>query len=487
MRQQVLKIRIKKSARTTLQKQLYDGIRTAIAEGRLQLGERLPSTRSLATQLNIARGTVDLAYTRLLEEGYVVSRGQLGTFVSSALCSEGMARAANSRRTPNPHARNTVVKALPFQFGLPALDLFPRKVWARLAARQARTFSQTNLYAPDPTGLAVLREAIATYLSVSRGVACSPDQVIVTAGYQAALNLVTKLVLVPGDRVWIEDPGYGFTREVLRALPVRAAAIPVDSEGLCIGYGRAHHYNATLAVVTPAHQFPLGHAMSLPRRQALLAWARECDAWILEDDYDCEFHYSGNRPPALKSIDEADRVFYAGSFSKTLFPGLRLGYVVVPQALGDATARMCRLLHRGSAPFEQAVVAAFMREGHFARHLRRMRVHYAARRAALAHALRHQFGSDVAFLLQAGGLHLLARFPNHGADTELAALALRQGLMPSALSAQSIEHDAGQGLLMSFTNIPEEHAALLVAKLHGALRPAHRTRRTGLGANSRPI
>lgn len=185
-----------------------------------------------------------------------------------------------------------------------------------------------------------------------------------------------------------------------------------------------------------------------------------------------EFHYSGHRPPALKSIDRADRVFYAGSFSKTLFPGLRLGYLVVPRAFEEAASRMCRLLHRGGAAFDQAVVAAFMQEGHFARHLRRMRGHYAARRLALAHALELRFGADVEFALPAGGLHLLARFPRHGPDAELAALALRQGLMPGALSAQSIEHDVGKGLLLSFTNIPEERAVATATKLRDALRPA---------------
>lgn len=467
-----MKIRIKKGSRTSLQHQLHGGIRAAIMEGRLRPGEQLPSTRSLAVQLNISRGTVDLAYARLLEEGYAVAKGPRGTFVSSQL-HPNPARATAAAKVP----RRGATAPLPFQLGLPALDLFPRKAWARLAARQARSFSETNLCTPDPTGISALREAVATYLSVSRGVACHPAHVVVTSGYQAALNLVARLVLAPGERVWLEDPGYGFTQEALRTLPVRIAPVPVDGEGLCVAYGRTHHRNASLAVVTPAHQFPLGYAMSLPRRQALLAWARECDAWILEDDYDCEFHYRGYRPPALKSIDSADRVFYAGSFSKTLFPGLRLGYLVVPAVFVEEATLACRLLHRGAAPLEQSVVAAFMHEGHFARHLRRMRTHYAARREALADALDKRFGPDVEFVLQAGGLHLLARFPRHGPDTDLVGLALRHGLMPSALSAQSMEHDAGQGLLMSFTNIPQECAGPTVAMLHRALGGARSARR----------
>jgi GntR family transcriptional regulator/MocR family aminotransferase len=224
-----------------------------------------------------------------------------------------------------------------------------------------------------------------------------------------------------------------------------------------------------LAVVTPAHQSPLGVSLSLPRRQALLAWAAEADSWILEDDYDCEFHYSGHKPPALKSIDGNDRVFYAGSFSKTLFPGLRLGYLVLPQRFVPKATGLCRVLYRGQASFEQAIVGAFMADGHFARHLRRMRMHYKARRQALADALAAQFGGDIQLSLPQGGLHILARFPRHGEDVALADRALQRGLRPTPLSAQSIKHDAGQGLLMSFTNIPEKAAPNIAAMLRKAL------------------
>lgn len=462
-------IKIDKGSSASIQQQLYDRLRIAIIDGAMKPGERLPSTRSLAAQLNIARGTVDLAYGRLADEGYVVAHGQRGTLVSSELRRNFSAARMKAKRIVPGRAQRFDASPLPFRFGLPALDLFPRKVWARLAAREASRFSPDRLYYPDPIGLPVLREAIATYLAVSRGIVCSPDQIVVTNGYQSALNFVADLILVPGDQVWLEDPGYGFTQRGLRALSMPIAPVPVDSHGLCIAYGRAHYPQARLAVVTPTHQFPLGIGMSLPRRQDLLAWAAECDSWILEDDYDCEFHYSGHRPPALKSLDAADRVFYAGSFSKTLFPGLRLGYLVMPTAFVDSAGRACQLLHRGAAVLEQSLVAAFMSEGHFARHLRRMRIHYRDRRQALADALDKRFAKDVQFSLQAGGLHILARFPRLGPDVELAKRALQHGLMPSPLSGQSIEHDAGQGLLMSFTNIPEHEAPRIVAALHRAI------------------
>jgi GntR family transcriptional regulator/MocR family aminotransferase len=429
--------------------------------------------RHAALQLGVARGTIDLTYARLTGEGYLVARGQRGTVVSSEL-----RRTISSAATAPPPGAPAPDRPppLPLRLGLPALDLFPRKVWVRLAAREARKLSTESLAYSYPTGLPILREAIVAYLAVARGIVCRPDQVVVTSGYQGALNLVARLLLKPNDRIWLEDPGYVFAQKAFASLAMRVVPIPVDGEGLCVAYARDSHESARLAVVTPTHQFPLGMPMSLPRRQALLAWAGACDAWVLEDDYDCEFHYSGHKPPALKSIDAMDRVFYAGSFSKTLFPSLRLGYLVLPGAFVDAAEPTCQMLHRGAAGFEQSVAAAFMTEGYFARHLRRMRAHYRARRKALVEEMERQFGNDVQISLQAGGLHILARFPNHGPDVELARQARRHGLTTIPLSGRSLQHSAGEGLLMSFTNIREDEAADVVASLRKAIK-SHDTRR----------
>lgn len=371
---------------------------------------------------------------------------------------------------------------MPFNAGLPALDLFPRTLWARaldarsgralwarLAARAARRLAGPGLAYPDPAGLPALRAAVAAYLAVSRGVACRPAQVVVTGGYQAALDLVARLLLRPGDPVWFEDPGYALARRALEAAGARLVPVPVDEEGMGVAEARARRPDARLAVVTPAHQSPLGVALSPPGRRALSAWAAQADAWILEDDYDSEFHYAGRKPPALKGLDGGDRVLFAGSFSKTLFPGLRLGYLVLPARLAEAATAACDLLHRGQPAFEQSVVAAFMAEGHFARHLRRMRACYAARRLALADALTDRFAGRVQLALRPGGLHLLARFPGRGCDTDLVRRAREQGFAPTALSAQSVEHDAGQGLLLGFTNIPEARADAAAARLEGAI------------------
>ena len=461
-------IEIDKGSTASIQQQLYDRIRAAIIEGRIQSGERVPSTRSLAAQLGIARGTIDIAYARLTSEGYLVARGQRGTIVSTelrphAISAETTARPISATDSASDGA------PLPLRMGLPALDLFPRKVWARLAARKARELPPASLSHSYPMGLPVLREAIVAYLAVARGIVCRPDQVVVTSGYQGALNLVASLLLAPNDQIWLEDPGYLFAQNAFEALGMRVVPIPVDGEGLRVDYARDNHPGARLAVVTPTHQFPIGMPLSPSRRQALLSWARDCDSWMLEDDYDCEFHYSGRKPPALKSIDAMDRVFYAGSFSKTLFPSLRLGYLVVPATFVRAAERACQMLHRGAAAFEQSVTAAFMSEGYFARHLRRMRAHYRSRRQALVEEMERQFGEDVQISLQAGGLHILACFPNHGPDVELADQARQHGLAPVPLSDRFLKRPASHGLLMSFTNIPEREAADVVASLRRAI------------------
>jgi len=447
-----------------LQDQVYQRIREAIADGRLAPGERLPSTRSLAAQLNVSRGTVDAAYGRLAGEGCILGRGAAGTVVAPDFRPAAPAAAAPAAPYTPPDDY-----LWPFRGGLPALDLFPRTLWASLAAKAARRLDVARFCYPDPRGLPELRSAIAAHLLVSRGIACDPAQVFVTAGYQAALQLVAGLVTQPGDEAWFEDPGYRFARRALEAAHLRLALVPVDAAGLDVGHARRHHPGARLAVVTPGHQSPLGVALSLPRRLALLDWAHATDAWVLEDDYDSEFHYVGRKPAALKSADRRDRVFYAGSFSKTLFPGLRLGCLVVPAAWVEAATAACELSCRGHGLQEQAALAAFMADGHYARHLRRMRLRYAERSAALARALQQRFGRRIDIEAPEGGLTLLARFPGRDDDTQLVQLARSQGLAPSALSAHAVTHEAGQGLLIGFTNVKPEQAADAAARLKCAL------------------
>jgi GntR family transcriptional regulator/MocR family aminotransferase len=279
-----------------------------------------------------------------------------------------------------------------------------------------------------------LRAAITSYLAVSRGILCSAEQVIITSGFQSALGLITRTFLQPGDAVWFEDPGYFMARRGLDAAGARLVPVAVDAEGMNVAAGIRRAPRARFAYVTPSHQAPLGVALSLPRRLALLAWATKAGAWIIEDDYDSEFRY-GSRPlPALKSLDESARVLYVGSFSKVLFPGVRLGYLVVPHAQVERVSRICQLLYRDRPIFNQAVVADFMVEGHFARHIKRMRTLYEERRAALAEALTEIFRAKLRIQLQAGGMHLLARFADIGSDLDLVTRANSSGLAPAAFS-----------------------------------------------------
>jgi GntR family transcriptional regulator/MocR family aminotransferase len=376
-----------------------------------------------------------------------------------------------AQRTMKLGNKRAATAPLPFRMGLPALDAFPRKLWSTTLVRAARALGEADLGHPDPAGLRGLREAIAAYLGVSRGIACSPDQVLVTAGFQGALSLVRSVLLRPGDAVWVEDPGYLQARQALELAGASLVPIPVDREGMRVHAGLIAAPRAKLAVVTPTHQSALGVALTLPRRLALLAWAAEARAWVLEDDYDSEFRYTGHPLPALKNLDRGERVIFAGSFSKVLFPGLRLGYLVVPDALTDAFLRASRLLDCGQPPLQQRAVAAFMEQGHFGRHLRRMRTLYAERRQALATALRSTFDERVVLELEAGGMHLLARFPRIADDGAMVRRALAAGLAPTALSGLVMAHDCGQGLLLSFTNIPDSEAGTVVARLAAAVGP----------------
>ena len=452
-----------------LQEQLYQRIRTAIAKRQLIAGERLPSARTLASELGVARGTVDTTYARLIGEGYLLTRGPAGTVVSPVPQLD-----IPIRRPMRAKARLPLelppTEPRPFQMGLPALDLFPRALWARLTARAAKRLKGTALAYPAPQGLPELREAIAAYLAVSRGVPCRAEQVIITGGYQAGLRLIAKLLLQPGDDVWFEEPGYFLARRTLESASADLVPVPVDDQGMDVAFARKNTPRARLAVVTPAHQSSLGVALSLARRQQLLAWATDSSAWVVEDDYDGEFHYVGRKLPALKSLDAADRVIYAGSFSKTLFPGLRLGYLVVPDALLIQAIRAKQTDSHGEPILGQMVITDFLSQGHFGRHLKRMRTLYAARRDALASALLDVFGNRIAMVVQPGGMHLLARFPNADSDVALVRGAEARGLAPAALSSHYLGRTRDRGLLLGFTNIAEEQASSWAKALARAIQ-----------------
>jgi GntR family transcriptional regulator / MocR family aminotransferase len=466
--------------------QIAARVRSAITTGHVSPGAKLPSARALAAQLAVARGTVDAAYAMLAGEGAIVTHGPAGTVVSGTAGS----RIESVQHTPFMFDATQAAERkapMPFRMGLPALDAFPRKLWSNLTVQAARTAQSADLAEADPAGVPELRQAVAAYLGVARGIRCSAGQVLITAGYQGALTLARNVLLRHGDPVWMEDPGYHFTRQALETAGARVVPVRVDQDGLRVASGVAAAPRARLAVVTPTHQCPTGVALSLPRRLELLAWAADMESWILEDDYDSEFRYVGRPLPSLKSLDRGQRVLYAGSFSKVLFPALRLGYLVVPPELAEASLRACKLLTLGQPVLEQRVVAAFMQKGHFARHIRRMRILYGERRRSLAAALSATFGDRVAVEMSAGGMHLLARFPGAADDTELVKRATSAGLAPSALSPMAMAHDAGQGLLLGFTNIQAVEAKELATRLAqaigqgGSTGPLPASRPTGNG------
>jgi len=453
-----------------LYRDVYQRLRAEILAGRLAAGARLPSSRTLSRQLGVARGTVEVAYQMLSGEGYTVADGARGTTVNPVL--------TRRRRAPAPAKTESRAQRLRlppgpllFQMGLPALDVFPRKPWSQIAARIVRSVDVEQLAHPhDVMGYEPLRHAIASYLRIARDIACSADQIMITAGFQGALGFITQALLAPRDEVWVEDPGYFFAHELLRQSHLRLSPIPVDEEGLDVTAGTRIAPGAVLAVVTPTHQFPLGMTLPVDRRLALLDWAERRRAFIVEDDYDCEFHHRGLPPPALKSLDRSGRVLYVGSFSKVLFPGLRLGYLVLPDALIDRFLRLGRAAHQAPALMVQKLVEAFMARGHFSRHLSRMRSLYTERRQALAAALTAAMPRQLEIALQDGGMHFVAHLRGRTRDMELVERLRRQGIGPGPLSLHSMRRNPPQGLMIGYPNVASADATAAAQRMLAAMR-----------------
>jgi GntR family transcriptional regulator/MocR family aminotransferase len=441
-------------------RQIYDRFRNAIASGVLKPGDRIPSARALTKELGLARGTIESAYSLLAAEGYILARGQAGTIVTP-----GLKLRAPVARTLPPSNSDVVVPSfrpdsiLPFQMGLPALDAFPRKIWARVSARCVRAMQPADMAHPSVYGLQELRAEIAAYLQVSRGINCSLSQIFITSGYRHSIALIAHALLRGGDRVWVENPGYPPTRDVLRNMNIAAVPVRVDEEGMVIPDAIRSAPRARAAVLTPAHQSPLCVSLSLPRRLALLDWATRNSAWIIEDDYDGEYRYVSRPLPALKSLDRDERVLYAGTFSKVIFPSLRLAYLVVPQTQIERFEQIIHAFAGGSPELTQAIVAAFVTEGHLARHIQRMRKLYAERRDGAAAGLESVLGKYMRIDSQPGGMHLILRLQGRGSDRRLVARMREEGLYAEALADWMQGGDAVSALLVGFTNIDSQRTA----------------------------
>jgi GntR family transcriptional regulator / MocR family aminotransferase len=394
-----------RDAATPAYRWLYSTLRAEILDGRLRAGARLPATRDLAQQYGLSRGTIVSAFEQLKSEGYVEGTVGSGTYVSKVLPDELLQVSSNANaqlRAQQKHRRRMadygrrvdlftgfeIRPSRAFRANLPALDLFPATLWAQLTARRWRRASTNLLLGCHPLGYRPLREAVADYLGASRGVKCVPEQVAIVSGVQEALDLAARLFLNPGDRVCMEDPGYPGAAIAFEAVGAKISAARVDEEGMELRDRVLS--GARLLYVTPGHQFPLGITMSLPRRLELLEWARKSGALILEDDYDSEYRYSGRPVPAMRGLDRNGLVLFAGSFSKVLFPSLRLGYLVIPADLLDSVAAAISVTSRHAPVVEQAVLCDFITEGHFGRHLRRMREVYAERLSVLLESARQR-------------------------------------------------------------------------------------------------
>jgi len=440
--------------RAPLRQQVYERLRAAIEQGTFAPGTRLPPSREHALSLGVARNTVLWALERLQAEGYVVARVGDGSYVADSAAGLQRKRAAvraASTGAPLLSKRGRLIAdtalrwpapsgaPVAFRVGYPGVDTFPFGVWERLA-RQASTRQRIALARYiDPAGHLPLRSAVAQWLLVSRGIRCEPGQVVVVSGSQQAIDLIGRLLLDPGDEVLVEDPGYQGIRASLVAHGAAVRPVPVDAEGLAIAPAAARWPAARLAVVTPTHQFPLGVHMSLARRLALLEWARATRAWIVEDDYDGEFQYGPHRIPALCSLPNAQRVLYVGTFSKTLHPGLRLGFVVLPPELAGAFASAKALSDRHSPGELQDVLARFIAEGHLLRHLRRMRELYLQRQQATIAAVAKATRGAIRLAPKAQGMHLAHEIAPGADDLGLSARAREAGVFLAPLSGYAIE------------------------------------------------
>jgi GntR family transcriptional regulator/MocR family aminotransferase len=485
-------LRLDPSLAAPLHHQLYAGIRSAILAGQLVANTRLPSTRALARELGVARNTVLNAFEQLLAEGYLEGRTGSGTYVNPVL-PDDMLHVQNDAFAPRPHPhgrilsrRGALLAATPasisrdtgssraFRPGLPAFDTFPFDVWARLMARHWRQPVPELLSYGHPAGYQPLREAIAAYLRAARGVRCEPDQVIVVAGSQQGLDLATRVLLDVGDTVWIEDPGYVGARGALASAGAELMPVPVDREGLDVAAGIARCPSARLVYITPSHQFPLGVTMSLTRRLALLEWAHRAGTWIIEDDYDSEYRYTGRPLPALQGLDTGHRTVYLGTLSKTLFPSLRLGYLVVPADLADAFVAAKALADRHAPSVEQAVLAEFIVEGYFDRHIRRTRLLYAERQAALVAAAARELGGLLDVGPAEAGMHLVGYLPAGADDHAAARQAAAYGVDAPALSAYALAPQQRAGLLLGYAAFDPAAIDEGVRRLAAALRDTQR-------------
>ncbi|MGO4813251.1 PLP-dependent aminotransferase family protein [Cupriavidus sp. 2MCAB6] len=469
-----------------LNRQLFDDIREAILAGQLSPGTRLPPTRELARELRIARNTVLYAYERLTDEGYTQTHGGSGTYVGDTapdpavldrvpdLSQQDKIEQASDATRLSARARELLAGAGAsdlqvgaFVPGIPDVRQFPRGVWQRLITKVWKSASQEQLGYGSRHGYRPLKRALAEYLALARGVDCAPEQIVVTQGSHQAIDLCARLLADPGDRVWIEDPCYWGARSVFRAASLQMDAVPVDEHGMLPPI--TPEVSPRLIFVTPSHQYPSGVVMSLARRRLLTELAHRHNAWIIEDDYDSEFRYHGAPLPSLQGLDPHQNTIYVGSFSKVLYPGLRLGFLIVPTALVDAFALAQSELHRGGQLSVQTALAEFIADGHYAAHVRRMRKIYGERQAMLTQELRRKLGDEAEIVGTDTGLHLTVVL-RHANDQLVSRCALAHGVVARPLSSYYASPLRSQnGLVLGYGGVSDQEIPAAVGKLATAV------------------
>lgn len=472
-----------------LYRQIYRALRDQILKGARNPGTPILPSRQMAAELGCSRNVVTLAYDQLLAEGYLQSRRGSGTFVASGLTRRRTVDPEPRRRSAPRHLsafsermlaetehqriawqRRAQLPPYDFWYGRPPLADFPHDTWCRLLGRAARQATLRRLDYGSPQGTTDLREAIAAYLQRARGVACTADQVLVVNGFQQAVDLVSRVLLNPGDRVVVEEPHYRPARIAFQAVGAEVRGVAVDADGLSVT--DLPHDNTRLVYVTPSHQFPTGAVLPLSRRLELLAWATRRDVYVLEDDYNGEYRYSGRAVETLRGLDEHERVLYAGTFSKVMFPALRVGYLVVPEPLVQPFVMAKTLADAGGPTVVQLALAEFIRGGHFERHVRRARARNAARRAAMVAAVEEHFGDQVEIVGANAGLHLmlrLRRVPMRKVR-ELRHRALEQGVGVYSAAPFYLDPPAGGALLLGYASLTEEEIREGIRRLGAVLR-----------------
>jgi GntR family transcriptional regulator/MocR family aminotransferase len=486
-------ISLERTSSIPLYRQLYEHVRNAILSGQLAAGTRLPPTREFAKELGVSRNTVVVAFDQLIAEGYIEGKVGAGSYVSSTLPDDILKLRARHRqqaqftrpdfptvlsqrgsKIADIYVPARISTPRPFRSGVPALDAFPFKVWERLVVRYWRRPSPDLLCYGHPAGYRPLREAIASYLGAARGVVCGPEQVIIVTGAQKGIDLAGRLLLDQGDKVWVEDPCYPNARRALLGTGAHPIPVPVDKEGLNIDNAIAcNDSQVRMAYITPSYQYPLGISMSLARRLRLLEWANRASAWILEDDYDSEYRYTGRPLAALQGLDQAGRVIYIGTFSKVLFPSLRLGYVVVPPDLVDPFVTALALANRSVPTIDQAVLADFIVEGHFARHIRRMRMLYVERQSILVDLVKRNLAGIVEISPAEAGLHLIGWLKD-GDDCMISNRLAKHGVHAVPVSAYASLPLSRKGLILGYAGINEQQMQYGVEQMVKVLNSKNR-------------